>query len=162
MLHLSHFSHQVSLLNLKVREVLPLPQFDKTSSNLEFDRKPPGPVLPRRPRGRPSAFSGVCAGVDRVLHIPVSCLSDQEHHRPFPPCPSHATSRTCATVSPSQSRRNDCWLVGKPPSFCPTSVHHVPDSPARAGELPRGAGSATDVANCWGSKGVRPALSALV
>ena len=41
MLHLSHFSHQVSLLNLKVREVLPLPQFDKTSSNLEFDRKPP-------------------------------------------------------------------------------------------------------------------------
>ena len=33
------FSHQVSLLNLQIREVLSLPQFNEASANLgEFDR----------------------------------------------------------------------------------------------------------------------------
>ena len=124
--------------------MLSFPQFNEASSNLgEFDRCDTTlPVLPHKPRGRSSAFSGGDAGAYKVPRIPVFSLYGLHH----------ATSLTGVLASLSQSRRNN--------SSPSCSNVHVPAAPV-AGELLRGADSADYVAN-WGSKGVRGSDSALV
>ena len=107
------------------------------------------PVLPHKPRGHSSAFSGGDAGAYKAPRILVFSPYGLHHHRH---CPSLATSLTCVLASPSQSRRNN--------SSPSCSTVHVPGAPD-AGELLRGGDSADYVAN-WGSKGVRGSHSALV
>ena len=144
------FSHQVSLLNLQIREVLSLPQFNEASAHLEESLKDvTPPFLPHKPRGHSSASSSVDADAYKAPRIPVFSPCGLQLQCPLPPCPSHATWSLLS--SPSPSRRNDSyWWTGKPPAL--STSHDAPDPAAAVGELLQGGDSLDYYVANWGSK----------